>query len=235
MKTLGQYIKQKRTALNLTQKQLGQKLGMSQGAVNNWEIAIGAPTSANLKKVAYALEADHHEMIRLFFEYKNAIKAKKEKKKRALKPQKDMTFVVPPSPTGVITFSVGKGGGGGSAQAMTQDGVALKSMEHPQADPEPVAWVDEIWLLRPDITEKLPYEDIFSRSQDENYVPLFERSQIGYTQEQVNRMMDMAAHLERNICAQIVYDTYEGFGAEAQGVDFVKQQIIRQIKERDKL
>ena len=40
---------------------------------------------------------------------------------------------------------------------------------------------------------------------------------------------------EREACAQIAHDTYEGFGAEAQGVDFVKQQIIRQIKERDKL
>ena len=37
---------------------------------------------------------------------------------------------------------------------------------------------------------------------------------------------------EREACAQIAHDTYEGFGVDAKGVDFVKQQIIRQIKER---
>ena len=42
---------------------------------------------------------------------------------------------------------------------------------------------------------------------------------------------DVAA-AEREACAQIAHDTYEGFGVDAQGVDFVKQQIIRQIKER---
>ena len=42
---------------------------------------------------------------------------------------------------------------------------------------------------------------------------------------------DVAA-AEREACAQIAHDTYEGFGVDAKGVDFVKQQIIRQIKER---
>ena len=37
---------------------------------------------------------------------------------------------------------------------------------------------------------------------------------------------------EREACAQIAHNTYEGFGVDAQGVDFVKQQIIRQIKAR---
>lgn len=40
---------------------------------------------------------------------------------------------------------------------------------------------------------------------------------------------------EREACSQIVHDTYEGFGPEAQGVDFVKRMIIDQIKVRDKL
>jgi hypothetical protein len=134
---------------------------------------------------------------------------------------------------GSITVSVE--GSGGSAQAMTQNGVALTSTEHPQLHPEPVAWVDKVWIERPDLVPQLDIGKLFSRTEFRNQVPLFEHLQIGYTQEQVNRMMDMAAHLERNICAQIAHDTYEGFGAEAKGVDFVKQQIIRQIKERDKL
>ena len=209
-------MKLRRAELGMSQKMLAQRTGLSQSAITIYECGLGKPKDSNLLNLAIALEVNYQSLRNLLY------------------PAQKTTLKVPPSPTGVITFSVGKGGGGGT-QAMTQDGVALKSMEHPQADPEPVAWVDEIWLLRPDLTEKLPYEDIFSRTKDENYVPLFKRSQIGYTQEQVNRMMDAAAHLERNVCAQIVYDTYEGFGAEAQGVDFVKQQIIRQIKERDQL
>ena len=42
----------------------------------------------------------------------------------------------------------------------------------------------------------------------------------------------LVAEHEREACAQIAHDTYEGFGVDAKGVDFVKQQIIRQIKER---
>jgi hypothetical protein len=36
-----------------------------------------------------------------------------------------------------------------------------------------------------------------------------------------------AALEEREACAQIAHNTYEGFGVDAKGVDFVKQQIIR--------
>ena len=45
-------------------------------------------------------------------------------------------------------------------------------------------------------------------------------------------LVNHAINEEREACAQIAHDTYEGFGVDAQGVDFVKQQIIRQIKER---
>lgn len=230
---LGSYIKKYRKKLGITQTHLGNQIGVSVSSVSIWESSEGAPTKENLRSLSAVLSVDYHKLVNYYNEYKKAYKEKK-----AGKVQKDLTFVVPPSPTGVITVSVGGSGGScgsGNAQAMTQNGVALTSMEHPQVHPEPVAWVDEIWLLRPDLTAKLPYEDIFSRTKDENSVPLFEHSQIGYTQEQVNRMMDMAAHLERNICAQIAHDTYEGFGKEAKGIDYVKQQIIRQIKERDKL
>jgi hypothetical protein len=41
----------------------------------------------------------------------------------------------------------------------------------------------------------------------------------------------VAAH-EREACAQIAHNTYEGFGVDAQGVDFVKQRIIIAIRER---
>jgi hypothetical protein len=50
--------------------------------------------------------------------------------------------------------------------------------------------------------------------------------------ERLKLEVKIAVKDEREACAQIAHNTYEGFGAEAQGVDFVKQQIIRQIKER---
>ena len=39
---------------------------------------------------------------------------------------------------------------------------------------------------------------------------------------------------EREACAQIVHDTYEGFGVNAKGIQYVKQRIIKQIEERRK-
>jgi transcriptional regulator with XRE-family HTH domain len=195
---LGSYIKKYRKQRQMTQTYLAKIMDVSSSAISLWEASEGTPTKENLKRLSIALEVDYHKLVNYYNEYKKAFK--EQKKIKFAQEQKNLTFVVPPSPTGVITVSVGgSGGSGGSgnAQAMTQDGVALTSMEHPQIHPEPVAWVDEIWLLRPDLTEKLPYEDIFSRSKDENYVPLFERSQIGYTQEQVMRMIDMSAKQNR--------------------------------------
>ena len=219
---LGSYIKKYRKKLGITQTMLSKLMGVSISAISLWEASEGAPTKENLKRLSEALKVDYHKLVNYYNEYKKAYKEKKAEKQ-----PKKLTVPEFPPASFVEVF--------GDPVAMTQDGVALKSMEHPQVHPEPVAWVDEIWLLRPDLASRLPYDDLFSRSEDENYVPLFERSQIGYTQEQVNRMMDMAAHLERNICAQIAHDSYEGFGPETKGVDFVKRIIIHQIKSRDKL
>ena len=49
---------------------------------------------------------------------------------------------------------------------------------------------------------------------------------------ELERFADLIVAAEREACAQIAHNTYEGFGVDAKGVDFVKQQIIRQIKER---
>jgi len=198
-------MKLRRAELGLTQKMLAKRAGLSQSAITIYETGLGKPKDSNLTKLANGLMIDRESLKNLLY------------------PAQKTILKVPPPPTN------------GAAQAMTQDGVALTSMEHPYVENKPVAWVDKIWFERPDLAAKIDYDDIFSRTEYANQVPLYEHSRIGYSQEQVNRMMDAAAHLERNICAQIVHDTYEGFGAEAQGVNFVKQQIIRQIKERDKL
>lgn len=42
----------------------------------------------------------------------------------------------------------------------------------------------------------------------------------------------LVAAAEREACAQIAHNTYEGFGVDAQGVDFVKQRISIAIRER---
>ena len=54
----------------------------------------------------------------------------------------------------------------------------------------------------------------------------------GYWLGELERFAELVAAAEREACAQIAHNTYEGFGVDAKGVDFVKQQIIRQIKER---
>ena len=46
------------------------------------------------------------------------------------------------------------------------------------------------------------------------------------------RFAALVAAAEREACAQIAHNTYEGFGVDAQGVDFVKQRISIAIRER---
>ena len=48
----------------------------------------------------------------------------------------------------------------------------------------------------------------------------------------LKRFAIFIAEAEREECIQIVHDTYEGFGASAQGVNFVKQRIMEEIRAR---
>jgi hypothetical protein len=48
----------------------------------------------------------------------------------------------------------------------------------------------------------------------------------------LERFANLVAAAEREACAQIAHNTYEGFGVDAQGVDFVKQRIAFAIRER---
>jgi hypothetical protein len=50
--------------------------------------------------------------------------------------------------------------------------------------------------------------------------------------EHLERFAKLVAAAEREACAQIAHDTYEGFGPHAKGVDFVKQHIAIRIRER---
>jgi hypothetical protein len=55
---------------------------------------------------------------------------------------------------------------------------------------------------------------------------------IGMSEEHLERFAKLVAAAEREACAQIAHDTYEGFGPHAKGVDFVKQHIAIRIRER---
>ena len=52
------------------------------------------------------------------------------------------------------------------------------------------------------------------------------------TIDEIERFAALVAAAEREECAQIAHDTYEGFGPHAKGVDFVKQHIAIRIRER---
>jgi hypothetical protein len=52
------------------------------------------------------------------------------------------------------------------------------------------------------------------------------------TIDEIEHFAALVAAAEREACAQIAHNTYEGFGVDAQGVDFVKQRIAIAIRER---
>ena len=57
-------IRDKRRELGMTQEQLAQKLGVTQGAVNKWETSECCPKSSRLKEVAEALGCTVDELLR---------------------------------------------------------------------------------------------------------------------------------------------------------------------------
>ena len=74
----------------------------------------------------------------------------------------------------------------------------------------------------------------------DEYVRLFHKLELNLVafkrlldcDEEVLKLVNAAIAAEREACAQIAHNTYEGFGVDAQGVDFVKQRIAFAIRER---
>ena len=74
----------------------------------------------------------------------------------------------------------------------------------------------------------------------DEYVRLFHKLELNLVafkrlldcDEEVLKLVNAAIAEEREACAQIAHDTYEGFGPHAKGVDFVKQHIAIRIRER---
>lgn len=74
----------------------------------------------------------------------------------------------------------------------------------------------------------------------DEYIRLFHKLELNLVafkrlldcDEEVLKLVNAAIAEEREACAQIAHDTYEGFGPNAKGVDFVKQHIAIRIRER---
>ena len=70
----------------------------------------------------------------------------------------------------------------------------------------------------------------------EIYGPMPDEKMYDIFIERCARLIDMgcaaAVAAEREACAQIAHDTYEGFGVDAKGVSFVKKRIIEEIRAR---
>ena len=74
----------------------------------------------------------------------------------------------------------------------------------------------------------------------DEYVRLFHKLELNLVafkrlldcDEEVLKLVNAAIAAEREACAQIAHNTYEGFGVDAQGVDFVKQRIAIAIREK---
>lgn len=61
---MGNFIRQRRLALGLTQEDLAKRLGISAKAVSKWECGRGAPDMENLSTLASALGVDVTSLLR---------------------------------------------------------------------------------------------------------------------------------------------------------------------------
>lgn len=62
-KIIGEFIKEQRALKNLTQKQLAEKLGVTDKAISRWETGKGVPDVSLLIPLSNALEVSVHEIL----------------------------------------------------------------------------------------------------------------------------------------------------------------------------
>lgn len=62
-KIIGEFIKEQRALKNLTQKQLAEKLGVTDKAISRWETGKGIPDVSLLIPLSNALEVSVHEIL----------------------------------------------------------------------------------------------------------------------------------------------------------------------------
>ena len=59
----GQFISERRKAIGLTQKELAERLGVTNKAVSKWETGGGMPDVSMLKKLSEILEVSVDELL----------------------------------------------------------------------------------------------------------------------------------------------------------------------------
>ena len=63
--SLGQYIREKRLVIGISQKALGKIMDLSEPCVSNWESGKAIPTYVNLSKIAKALGCPKDQLAKL--------------------------------------------------------------------------------------------------------------------------------------------------------------------------
>lgn len=61
---MGEKIKEKRTALGMTQEQLADKMNVTQGAVQQWEANKSNPSNGKLLQLADVLQTTVEDLLR---------------------------------------------------------------------------------------------------------------------------------------------------------------------------
>jgi transcriptional regulator with XRE-family HTH domain len=79
--SLGQYIREKRLVIGISQKALGKIMDLSEPCVSNWESGKAIPTYVNLSKIAKALGCPKEQLAKLWRKDRNNRKLLKVAKK----------------------------------------------------------------------------------------------------------------------------------------------------------
>jgi transcriptional regulator with XRE-family HTH domain len=79
--SLGQYIREKRLVIGISQKALGKIMDLSEPCISNWESGKAIPTHTNLSKIAKALGCPKDQLTKLWRKDKNTRKLLKAAQK----------------------------------------------------------------------------------------------------------------------------------------------------------
>lgn len=79
--SLGQYIREKRLVIGISQKALGKIMDLSEPCISNWESGKAIPTYVNLSKIAKALGCPKDQLTKLWRKDRNTRKLLKAAQK----------------------------------------------------------------------------------------------------------------------------------------------------------
>ncbi len=79
--SLGQYIREKRLVIGISQKAMGKIMDLSEPCISNWESGKAIPTHTNLSKIAKALGCPRDQLTKLWRKDRNTRKLLKAARK----------------------------------------------------------------------------------------------------------------------------------------------------------